>query len=569
MKKYITILALLFLSSCLKNKSEKELITLYQQASTNGQWNKALDCVNEGLNRRPNDTSLFYSKALCLKNINTQLHHKEIDRYLSAYLKKDKTSVRGLILKYTNYYDNQKYALAVREIERLERFYGISPKTLALKANAEFLNRDFKNAALHYEEVLYYPHDSSDFKQLYYYKIYAKYFGGNQEGAIWDTAFLENYGFDPDEQLLDDITNNALNYENYNQIPFVIDLNEFEQSLAFTTGIAYGNLYDPAFITQLYRTPNHLETSLNHLSSDIEYLDLSYSNLSTLPKDIGRFKNLRALNLSRNPIKDFDPVFEQLAQLEKLEFLVLNYTNLKNFPASIGKLTQLKGLAVEAANIRTLPREIGLLKQLSYLSVRNNGRIKDLPKEIKLLKNLNVLDVSGSGMQRLRPEIALCYNLIALKANASKIVSIPEHIGLLKHLRFLNLGYNRITTLPESIGELFYLDHLSLGSNELTDLPNTLQHNENLHHISLDHNRFKTFPKQVLSIPNLNSLWIHNNNITSIPIAVTKMKKLVQLLVDHEIITDENIANIKKRKPKLYVVREDCLKYVKGKRRKD
>ena len=47
------------------------------------------------------------------------------------------------------------------------------------------------------------------------------------------------------------------------------------------------------------------------------------------------------------------------------------------------------------------------------------------------------------------------------------------------------------------------------------------------------------------------------------------MMKLAQLLVDHEIITDENIAKIKKRKPKLYVVREDCLKYVKGKRRKD
>ena len=569
MKKYITILALLLLTACLKNKSEQELITLYQEASANEEWIKALDCVDEGLRRNPNDTSLFFSKALCLKNINAPLYHNEIDKNLTAYLKQDKTSIRGLMLKYTNYYDIGKYQLAVREIERLERFYGISSKTLALKANAAFLNRDFKNAAFYYEEALYYPHESDQFKLLYYNKIYAKYFGGNQEGALWDTAFLENYGFEPDEQLLDKITNNSLKYEDYNQIPFVIDLNEFEQSLAFTTGIAYDNLYNPAFITQLYRTPNHLETSLNHLSSDIEYLDLSYSNLTKLPKDIGRFKNLRALNLSRNPIKDFASVFELLGQLEKLEFLVLNYTNLKNFPSSIGKLTQLKGLAVEAANIRTLPREIGLLKQLSYLSVRNNGRIKDLPKEIKLLKNLNVLDVSGSGMQRLRPDVALCYNLIAIKGNASKIVSIPEHIGLLKHLRLLNLGYNRINTLPESIGELFYLDHLSLGSNELTDLPNTLQHNENLHHISLEHNRFKTFPKQVLSIPNLSSLWIHNNNIPSIPIAVTKMKKLAQLLVDHEIITDENIANIKKRKSKLYVVREDCLKYVKGKRRKD
>ena len=42
--------------------------------------------------------------------------------------------------------------------------------------------------------------------------IFSKHFGGNKEGAIWDTAFLDDRGFEEDTLLLRNLMDNKLDF---------------------------------------------------------------------------------------------------------------------------------------------------------------------------------------------------------------------------------------------------------------------------------------------------------------------------------------------------------------------
>ncbi|WP_405378170.1 hypothetical protein [Nonlabens sp. Asnod3-A02] len=566
---FIICASFLILNSCNKNLSESELIEKYQTALDDEDWVDALKYVNEGLRRKPEDTALHFSKALCLKRQDPIKNSKEITSHLNIYLTSFKTSSAGRLLKYLNYLDNNEFHKAIEEVNKLENIYGISSATLELRANAQFLNKNYPQAAFNYEELLSYNHTSKKFKQFYYYKIYPKYFADNKEGAAWDTAFLPNYGLEENKKLLERIMNSKLDINDYNEIVVNYNFDSFNQEIRTKIGLQYDNLMRPLYGKQLALTKRSNVIELESLNKDIEILNLSFSQVDKIPDAISKFKKLKALSLSKNKIKDFDKLFQQLAQLPQLEFLSINYSNLKEFPPSIKELKNLKGLSIEASNIRALPKEIGQLKNISYLSVSNNSKLQDLPIEIKYLKKLNALDISGSGIKRIRDEVSLCYNLISIKANASKIETIPNNIKNLKLLKELNLGSNRIKELPEGIGYLNRLDFLLLGDNDLKTLPDSFSKLDNLTFLSLAFNRFKEFPNEVLHLEKLQTLWVHNNNIPSIPKEIGNRKTLTHLLVDHEITSQLNIEKIKSINPNLYVVPEDSRKYVKGEKRKN
>lgn len=568
LKRILLLSGLLILTSCLKFLNDEELKEKYKQCLDEGNYEKALGCIDEMQERNPTDTTLYFSKAFCLYDLNPIEHHRGVLENLSVFLTYNTSSSQGRLLKYGSHYINGEFAKAISEMEQVERVYGISSMTLWLKANAYFLLEDFKQAEFYYDEVLAYPQSKEFFQAIYKYKVLCKYFAGNKEEATFALMHLEDYGYRKDLQLLSLILNDKLQFADYNEIPFEVGIEEFAEAIRPKMGMEYGSLYKPNHLKQLYTEPKRSLEDLKTLNINTEILNLSYSKIKELPLGINRFQQLKALDLSGNQIKDFDKLFKVLSELPNLEYLALRGSNLKQFPASIELLKSLKGLDIQGSNIRQLPKEIGNLPQLSYLNIKNNGRLKDLPEEIKKLKSLNVLDVSGSGMQRLREELSLCYNLIAIIGNASKIKTIPTNIGRLKHLQFLNLGYARLEELPQQIGQITYLSSLHLGGNELESLPESIGQLSQLTMLTLDYNRFKTFPREVLTLHGLYNLWMHNNSFTRIPTEVGQLKRLTHLLVDHEVITDKNIDQIKAVNPKLLVIREDGRQYVKGKKRK-
>ena len=307
-----TILFLLFtivLNSCISNLTDKELVETYQKSITDNDWEKALKCVQEGLKRNSSDTNLYFSRALCLKKLNPIDNHKKILEDVNIFLSKYQIESRGRLLKYTSLYENQYYQEAIQEVKEIERFYGISVNTILMKAYAQFLDGDYKSALFNFEEALMYPHAKEEFKNIYYYKVYSKYFDGNIEGAMWDASFIEKYGFERDTVLLDLMYTQELSIENYNKIPFYSDALEFDQEIRVKLNLKYDRLFRPFHSSYLYNQPYLKLSDLKSLNQNIEYINLSNAEITELPKEIKNFKKLKALNLSRNKIRDFDQLF--------------------------------------------------------------------------------------------------------------------------------------------------------------------------------------------------------------------------------------------------------------------
>ncbi len=72
----------------------------------------------------------------------------------------------------------------------------------------------------------------------------------------------------------------------------------------------------------------------------LEELQLGYTNLTSLPVGIGKLKQLKELNISQNPIKQFPSDFHHLTQLEKLE--IESCMELECIPDRLEEMTKLR-----------------------------------------------------------------------------------------------------------------------------------------------------------------------------------------------------------------------------------
>ncbi|MCJ7651770.1 MAG: leucine-rich repeat domain-containing protein, partial [Candidatus Lokiarchaeota archaeon] len=79
-------------------------------------------------------------------------------------------------------------------------------------------------------------------------------------------------------------------------------------------------------------------------SQNLEYLDLSYNRLTSLPEYICDFKSLKSLYLSANQLTHLP---DCIHNLKSLEFIDLRDNKLTLLPESIGKLKNLDSLLLD------------------------------------------------------------------------------------------------------------------------------------------------------------------------------------------------------------------------------
>lgn len=109
-------------------------------------------------------------------------------------------------------------------------------------------------------------------------------------------------------------------------------------------------------------------------SKPITELTISAMGLTSLPREIGYFSQLKTL---------------------KIEF-----TTITRLPAEVGKLTHLRLLMLSNNILTILPPEIGDLPRLLELSLRNN-ELESLPVEIGKLTELRELNLEGNKIKSL------------------------------------------------------------------------------------------------------------------------------------------------------------------------
>ncbi|CAD6246499.1 unnamed protein product [Miscanthus lutarioriparius] len=146
--------------------------------------------------------------------------------------------------------------------------------------------------------------------------------------------------------------------------------------------------------------PKSLDTeNVATLPASLYRLSFLNKGLTTIPEDVGKLKSLRTLLLSGNPLgeTDMDTICKNLQLLRVLD---LSDTEIQSVPKTLGNLVYLRHLNLSRTKIRALHESIGRLRRLRFLGLRECERLTSLPKSIQKLLKLEYLDFRDSGITK-------------------------------------------------------------------------------------------------------------------------------------------------------------------------
>ncbi|KAL0346238.1 UNVERIFIED_CONTAM: Leucine-rich repeat receptor-like tyrosine-protein kinase PXC3 [Sesamum radiatum] len=287
--------------------------------------------------------------------------------------------------------------------------------------------------------------------------------------------------------------------------------------------------------------------SCSSKNSSVERLDLSSHGLQgSIPLELARLRNLRALNLSNNLLMGVIP--DELEGLEKLQDLQL-FTNRLNgsIPLWVGNLTNLRVFtAYENELSGVIPDKLGLLSELQLLNLHSNQLEGSIPENIFTMEKLETLVLTQNRLTGYIPEaIGKCKGLSSIRIGNNKLIGgIPREIDSTApyhrvsaqqlRLQYLLLGQNSIRgEIPHEIGNCTKLLELQLGGNYLTgSIPPEIGHIKNLQialNLSSNHLRGH-LPEELGRLDKLVSLDVSNNQLGgSIPSALKGMLSLIEV----------------------------------------
>ena len=285
-------------------------------------------------------------------------------------------------------------------------------------------------------------------------------------------------------------------------------------------------------------------------------LDLSYNNLTSLPKSITRLENLTRLYLSWNKLTSLP---KSITRLENLTEIKLNKNNLTSLPKSITRLENLTRLDLSWNQLTSLPKSITRLENLNFIDLSHNN-LTSLPKSITRLENLTTLNLNGFSLTSLPESITRLENLTELNLINNQLISLPDSFWKLKKIISINLinnnfismpneitklekltslylSANQLTSLPESITRLENLTKIDLRNNQLTSLPESIARLKSLKKLNLSNNKLKCIPESIIRLKNLTSLNLSNNQLISLPESITRLENLTELYLMNNNLT--------------------------------
>ncbi|OBQ31054.1 MAG: hypothetical protein AN483_02530 [Aphanizomenon flos-aquae MDT14a] len=259
--------------------------------------------------------------------------------------------------------------------------------------------------------------------------------------------------------------------------------------------------------------------------TNLQSLDISDNQISSLPPEIVQLTNLQFLNISGNQISNLP---REIGQITNLQSLYISGNQISNLPPEIVQLTNLQTLDISFNQISSLPREIVQLTNLQSLNISRN-QISSLPPEIVQLTNLQSLNIGGNQISSLPPEIVQLTNLQFLDISYNQISSLPPEIGQLTNLQFLKIAGNQISSLPPEIVQLTNLQSLKIAGNQISSLPPEIVQLTNLQFLDIGGNQISSLPPEIVQLTNLQSLKIAGNQISSLPPEIVQLTNLQTL----------------------------------------
>jgi len=230
-----------------------------------------------------------------------------------------------------------------------------------------------------------------------------------------------------------------------------------------------------------------------HISPGPTILDYSHTGMDT---------SAFAEALSNQP----ESVFSSVESILATNNLILE------LPDILGKYRNLKLLDISNNQISDIPEVIVECHDLTTLISRNNLLDEhSLPKQFKYLTRLREINFSGNNYARIPYEIMELPALKILHMGANRIEYISKDIGLIRKLEVLYLGGNQITEIPVEVGELKGLRVFVLADNRIEKLPNSICTLKQLKSLLLHRNQLTTLPVELIKLRNLTELSLRDN----------------------------------------------------------
>jgi NB-ARC domain len=241
--------------------------------------------------------------------------------------------------------------------------------------------------------------------------------------------------------------------------------------------------------------------NLSARSSLIKVRHLSVQEQEGDMTAIRKKKSLRSLLLIRSPERNhLTDVFNSLCTLRVLD---LSYSNISSLPDSLCLLIHLRYFSAGGSSIAMLPNAIGKLKNLEFLGLGGCQNLRQIPHSVVNLVKLRLLNLYRTEVKGISVGLRKLSNLVELQGfkphgNNIEVFSSLDELAPLLELR--NLVFENMKTVSNStmarlanLNRKLHLKHLTFeyhGQNvekeTLEDVLNELSPPSCLEHLTID-----------------------------------------------------------------------------------
>ncbi len=236
----------------------------------------------------------------------------------------------------------------------------------------------------------------------------------------------------------------------------------------------YGVTVENGDVVALDLSDNNLSGSLPAAVGDLaalEYLNLGSNQITGVPGQIGRLRQLVSLSIDNNQLTTLPRGF---TNLRALEYLNLDNNQLTALPAEIGRLTKLISAHLKQNQLTTLPISVGQMSRLENLFLFRNP-LTSIPAELAQAPRFRGLFVQETQLKSLPAAFSQIATLEFLNASNSALESLPlmDNMPL---LRGVILSGNNLRSIPDFSNHPNRADLAYRVENNLLDLNYLAQH---------------------------------------------------------------------------------------------
>ena len=234
----------------------------------------------------------------------------------------------------------------------------------------------------------------------------------------------------------------------------------------YEKGLSEKDIFDPA-------------TGLQ--SSSLRLKDLAFGKLcngiTSIPKSIGKLKNLEYLYIANGEIASIPDEIGQLESLTDLE--IYNCPKMTAFPTAIAQCPEL--ISVNISNNRQWEPDVirdglaALASGASHDKIQilycTDNRLQEMPEEFSQLSKIGLLDLENNEISKL-PVLGSSVAPVQLYLDYNEIEEIPENFCQMNDMETFSAAYNKIRKFPNIFKTNGYtVSTIDLTSNLIAEFP--------------------------------------------------------------------------------------------------